>query len=284
MLYFHYRQERRFHIVYGDRMAKMNSASGQGRIQSVDRALNILELIAEAEDGLTLAQISQSMSLPKSTVHGLLSTLRDHNYVRQADDDGRYLMGVRLFELGTKMARSWDIRDAAKPAMRWLSKEFGETVHLGCEDNGEVLYLDKIAADSLITIVSDIGTRLPMHCSGLGKALLSHKSESEIKRYIQYKGLTPLTGRTITDPDTLIEELAKIREQGFALDDGEIMEGLRCVGAPIMDADGLVRYAISVSGQVKDIYGKRLERLIIETKRAAKEITYALSRGRGHIK
>lgn len=261
-------------------MAKTKS----GRIQSVDRALNILELISEAEDGLSLAQIAQKIGLPKSTVHGLVSTLRDHKYLRQDDEDGRYLMGLQLFELGSKAARSWDIRDAAKPAMRWLGKEFGETVHLGCEDNGEVLYLDKIAADSLITIVSDIGTRLPMHCSGLGKALLSHKSESEIKRFIQTKGLTPLTGRTITDPDKFIKELAKIKEQGFALDDGEIMEGLRCVGVPIFDEDGLVRYAISVSGQVKDIYGNRLERLIIETKRAAKEITYALSKGKGHIK
>jgi DNA-binding IclR family transcriptional regulator len=249
-----------------------------GKIQSVDRALNILEIISDAEDGLTLAQIAHKMDLPKSTVHGLISTLRDHRYVRQADEDGRYLMGMQLFEMGTKAARSWDIRDAAKPAMRWLSKEFGETVHLGCEDNGEVLYLDKIAADSLITIVSEIGTRLPMHCSGIGKALLSHKSESEIKRYISNKGLMPLTSRTITKADDLIAELAKVREQGFAVDDGEIMEGLRCVGAPIFDSDGLVRYAVSVSGQVKDIYGKRLERLIIETKRAAKEISYALEK------
>ena len=259
-------------------MADNKSSSKSGKIQSVDRALTILDIISNAEDGMTLAQIAQKVELPKSTVHGLISTLRDHRYVKQAEDDGRYLMGMKLFEMGSKAARSWDIRDAAKPAMRWLSKEFGETVHLGCEDNGEVLYLDKIAADSLITIVSDIGARLPMHCSGIGKALLAHKSESEIKRYISNKGLIPLTGRTITNKDAFLEELEKVREQGFAIDDGEIMEGLRCVGAPIFDADGIVRYAISVSGQVKDIYGKRLERLIIETKRAAKEISYALEK------
>ena len=259
-------------------MADKNNSSKTGKIQSVDRALRILDIISDAEDGLTLAQIAQMIELPKSTVHGLVSTLRDHRYIKQSDEDGRYLMGMKLFEMGTKAARSWDIRDAAKPAMRWLSKEFGETVHLGCEDNGEVLYLDKIAADSLITIVSDIGARLPMHCSGIGKALLAHKSDSEINRYIFNKGLIPLTGRTITNKDAFLAELEKVKEQGFAIDDGEIMEGLRCVGAPIFDTDGLVRYAISVSGQVKDIYGKRLERLIIETKRAAKEISYALEK------
>ncbi|MBR2674759.1 MAG: IclR family transcriptional regulator [Mogibacterium sp.] len=265
-------------------MNKTKSTPKPGRIQSVDRALTIMDIISEADDGLTLAQIAQRIDLPKSTVHGLISTLRDHKYVRQADEDGRYLMGIRLFELGTKLARSWDIRDIAKPVMRRLSKEFGETVHLGCEDNGEVLYLDKIAPDSLINIVSEIGTRLPMHCSGIGKALLAHKSDSEVKRYISTKGLVPLTGRTITKSDAFIAELAKVREQGFALDDGEIMEGLRCVGAPIYDTDGLVRYAISVSGQVKDIYGKRLERLIIETRRAAKEISYALGKSRVQVK
>lgn len=261
-------------------MSTNKASSKSGKIQSVDRALSILEIIADADDGLTLAQIAQRMELPKSTVHGLVSTLRDHKFVRQAEADGRYKMGIQLFELGTKLARSWDIRDAAKPAMRWLSHEFGETVHLGCEDNGEVLYLDKIAANSLINIVSEIGARLPMHCSAIGKALLAHKSESELKRHIGSLGLAPLTGRTITNPDTLIQELEKVRLQGFALDDGEIMEGLRCVGAPIYDADGLVRYAISVSGQVKDLYGKRLERLIIETRRAAREITYALRKSR----
>lgn len=260
-------------------MAKSNS-NKTGKIQSVDRALTILEIIADSDDGLTLAQIAERIGLPKSTVHGLVSTLRDHKYVKQAEEDGRYLLGIHLFELGTRLARSWDIRDAAKPAMRWLSKEFGETVHLGCEENGEVLYLDKIAADSLVTIVSDIGARLPMHCSGIGKALLAHKSEAEIKRHIANLGLAPLTGRTITKADDLMKELEKVREQGFALDDGEIMEGLRCVGAPIFDADGIVRYAISVSGQVKDLYGKRLERLIIETQKAAKEITYALKKSR----
>lgn len=261
-------------------MSTNTSSQKSGKIQSVDRALSILEIIADTEDGLTLAQISQRIGLPKSTVHGLVSTLRDHKFVRQAEDDGRYQMGIQLFEMGTKLARSWDVRDAAKPAMRWLSQEFGETVHLGCEDNGEVLYLDKIAADSLINIVSDIGVRLPMHCSGIGKALLAHKSESEIKRHIANLGLAPLTSRTITDPDTMMKELEKVRLQGFALDDGEIMEGLRCVGAPVYDTDGLVRYAISVSGQVKDIYGKRLERLIVETQRAAREITYALRKSR----
>ncbi len=259
-------------------MANTGFGKKSGRIQSVDRALLILDLLAESSDGCTLSELSQKMDLPKSTVHGILSTLRDRSYVKQSEENGKYLLGIHLFDLGTKVANSWGIREAARPAMRWLSQEFGETVHLGCEDNGDVLYLDKIVADSLVSIASDVGARLPMHCSAVGKALLASKSDSEIKRYISYKGLIPLTGRTITDPDELIKELMKVRQQGYALDDGEFAEGLRCVGAPIVDEDGLTRFAISVAGQVKDIYGKRLDRLIIETRRAAREISIALKR------
>lgn len=265
-------------------MNNTRSKQKLGRIQSVDRALTILDILAETKEGYTLAQLSQRMDLPKSTIHGLLSTLRDKDFVRQSKETGKYILGLHLFDLGTKVANSWGIRDSARPAMRWLSQEFGETVHIGCEDNGEVLYMEKIAADSLVKIVSDVGARLPMHCSAIGKVLLASKSDAEIKRYIADKGLTPLTGRTITDPDELFEELIKIRKQGYAIDDGEFADGLRCVGAPILDEDGLTRFAISVAGQMKDIYGKRLERLIIETKRAAKEISYNIKKNNRSMK
>ncbi len=258
-------------------MDQKNAGKPKGsKVQSVERALTIVDIIARKNDGTTLTQIAQAMDLPKSTVHGLLSTLRDFHYVDQSEDDGRYVLGPRLFELGNQVARSWDIRDAAIPVLRRLSKEFGETVHLGAEDNGDVLYIEKIAADSLVSIRSDVGVRLPMHCSGLGKVLLAQKSKAELKRFVSQKGLPALTKRTITTRAALEKELEQVREQGYAMDDGEIMEGLRCVAAPIMDANGIVRYAVSVSGQVRDIYGNRLDRLIDKTKKAAEEISEAM--------
>ena len=163
------------------------------KIQSVSRALSIIDLLATRAEGMSLAKISEKMTLPKSTVFGLLSTLRDYNYVSQDNASGKYLLGTRLFELGTQVSRNWDITEVAMPIMRKLNRQFGETVHLGAEDNGDMLYLEKIEADSLIEITSAVGLRLPMHCSGLGKVLLAEKSPAELKRFTSQKGLPALT-------------------------------------------------------------------------------------------
>ena len=249
-------------------------------VQSVDRALMILDILSEADDGMSLTSISEKIELPKSTVHGLITTLKDRGYVEQREEDDHYKLGSRLFELGSKVARSYDIRDAARASMKRLNNEYGETVHLGAEDNGEILYLEKFSADSLVSIISEVGIRLPMHCSGLGKVLLAQKSSAELKRFISQKGLPALTSKTITTKAKLEKELATIREQGYAIDNGEITEGLICVAAPIKDSNGKVRYAISVSGQLRDLHGKRLERLTADVVKAADEISAQMRRRR----
>lgn len=255
-------------------MEKKNKQASH--ILSVEKAILILNLLEKKSDGMSLTQISKKLDYPKSTIHGILATLRDFNYVEQDYETGNYRLGTRLFELGNHVAKSWDIRDAALPIMKKLNKRFGETVHLGAEDNGDMLYLEKIDANNLINISSEVGFRLPMHCSGLGKVLLAQKSSAELKRFIAQKGLPALTKRTITTVSRLETELEKIRKQGYAIDDGEIMDGLRCVAAPIKDSNGIVRYAISVSAQVKDLYGTRLNQVIQETVRAANQISKEL--------
>ena len=250
------------------------------KVQSVDRALALVDIIAESEDGLSLAQISNAIELPKSTVFGLLSTLRDYNYVTQSPDDGRYQLGIKLFELGTQVARTWDIRDAARPVLRRLMNEFGDTVHLGAEDNGEVLYIEKMSPESIVNIVSEVGIRLPMHCSALGKVLLASKSKSELKRILGMRGMPAFTHKTITTQTKLEKELIQIREQGYAMDDGEIMENLRCIAAPIKDSYGVIKYAISISGQLRDMHGKRLDNIIEEVKKGAEEISRSIANAR----
>lgn len=257
-------------------MEKKKNNKQSSRIQSVEKAIFILDELSKKSEGLSLTQVSKKLNYPKSTIHGILATLRDYKYVEQDEENGNYKLGTKLFELGNRVAKSWDIRDAALPMMKKLNKQFGETVHLGAEDNGEMLYLEKVEANSLITITSEVGFRLPMHCSGLGKVLLAQKSPAELKRFISQKGLPALTKRTITTAANLEKELEKIRKQGYAIDDGEIMEGLRCVAAPIKDANGIVRYAISVSAQVRDLYGTRLNQVIQETVRAANQISKEL--------
>ena len=172
--------------------------TGNSHIKSVERAILLLEALAQEDTEMSLSQLSQRLGWPKSTIHGLLATLRDFHYVDQSLENSNYRLGTRLFELGNRVARSWVIKDAARPVMLRLVREFGETVQLGTEDDGEILYLDKLVANSVVSIMSEVGVRLPMHCSGLGKVLLAQKSPAQLKRIIARKGLPAMTKRTIT--------------------------------------------------------------------------------------
>ena len=245
-------------------------------IQSVARALQVLELLAEENKELSLTEISNKMQRPKSTLHGILATLRDYKLVDQSEANGRYRLGVRLFEYGQKVARSWDIHGLAIPVMQELNRRFGEMVQLATEDDGEVLYLEKLDSTRIIRIVSETGARLPMHCSGLGKVLLAYKSQHEAKRILTKSGMPRMSRNTITDMQRMSAELEKIRVQGFAVDDCEIMEGLRCVAAPIRSRDGLVRYAISVSGLAEVLSGAYFDNLCGAVVKAADEISFLM--------
>ncbi len=217
-------------------------------VKSVARALQILDLMAEKRESLSLKDIADSLNWPKSTVHGIISTMRDYGYISQSERDGKYTLGVRLFELGNILQTSWDIHEIARPMMMKLNAQFGETVHLATEDNGEVLYLEKIDSHHLLRIVSQVGSRLPMYCTGVGKVLLAFQSPQKKANLIKQQSFQSYTGRTITNISALEKELTYIREKGFACDNGEIMDSLQCVAAPIYDKDCNVSYALSVSG------------------------------------
>lgn len=251
-------------------------------VQSVEKAIRVLDVLAQENRDMSLTEIAAALGWPKSTVHGLLATLREYQFVDQSHGTGRYWLGVKLFELGNQVARSWNIRPLARPVMRRLNEAFGEMVQLAKEEDGEVLYIDKMESSQMMRIVSEIGTRLPMHCSGLGKALLAHKPPEEVKRILKRRGMRAMTARTITTPQALEAELVRIRRQGYAIDDREIMEGLRCIAAPIFDRDGNVRYAVSVSGIVSSISGERFERILAGVLKAAEDISYSMGyRGGG---
>lgn len=245
----------------------------KSHIHSLARSLQLIEVLSKERGELSLTEISKRTGWPKSTVHGILSTLRDYRYIDQNPHNGRYRLGIRLFELGLIVARNWDVREIALPFMRKLNSQFGEMVHLATEDNGEVFYMEKIDSTHIIRIVSEIGARLPMHCSGLGKVILANLPISEVERIVSQKGLPMMTKNTITETARLDVELAKIRIQGYAVDNQEIMEGLRCVAAPIKDANSDVHYAISVSGLAERLSGEYFETIKNEVIKACAEIS-----------
>jgi DNA-binding IclR family transcriptional regulator len=239
----------------------------------------LFDIMAEAGQEMSLTEISVRSGWAKSTVHGLLSTLRDYRFVDQSQETGRYRLGVRLFELGNAVAKSWDVRVVAKPHLARLGKSLGETVHLAAESDGEVLYLDKVESNQFIRIVSEVGGRLPMHCSGLGKALLAYKTDAEVKRIADKKGLAPMTRRTITSLPGLLSELEKTRSRGYAMDDEEIMDNLRCVAAPIFDCGGAAPYAVSASGLCSNMRGESLDRAIQFVMQTAETISRLMGAG-----
>jgi DNA-binding IclR family transcriptional regulator len=229
------------------------------QVKSILKAAAIIDLLADSEEPLPLAAITKELGIAKSTLHGLISTLVDVGYVAQDVDTGRYLLGFRLFEIGSSVSRKWNERKIAYPYMQQLTEQTGETVHLAVLDDGEVLYINKQESSNSIRIVTDTGVKLPAYCTGVGKVLLAGLSSTAFKKYAKGRDFVQYTATTITDLDALKAELNKIRSQGYATDEQEYLEGLRCIAAPIFNHKGEVTSAISVAGPLLRMKGDTFE-------------------------
>ena len=256
----------------------METQTGDRNIKSIVKAANIIDLLSEAEAPLSLGEIANRLDMQKSTLHGILATLCAVGFVAQSPENGRYRLSDKLFELGNKVAASWNERKLAYPYMKRIVAQTGEAVHMAVLEDGDVLYIQKQESEQSIRIVTDNGVRLPPHCSGVGKVLLSGLSDSEIQKLVRKKGLVRYTDRTITDFDSLMTELETVRRQGYALDDQEFMIGLKCVAVPIADYHGKIKTALSISAPVARMDGERLERNRLLLQEAADAIMKQLKR------
>ena len=217
-----------------------------GFIQSVDRALSILEAFAQDKPEVGVTEISKGLGLNKSTAFGLLTTLERRGYVEQNPDNGRYRLGLKILDLYFAKMAGFDIVSIAHPVLVSLSAQLGETVHLAVYDRGEVVYVDKVEADNALRIASYVGKRNPSYCTGVGKCLLAYQPAGEIDRVLA-AGLERRTPRTSVDPGILKAELANIRARSRAKDDEEFVLGLVCSAAPIRVPGAAVCAAVSVS-------------------------------------
>jgi DNA-binding IclR family transcriptional regulator len=250
-------------------------ARQSGVIQSVDRAAQILAQLAGRGGCASLADLARDLELSRSTVHGLLATLRRHGLIAQ-DEDGRYVLGLKLFELGSLAVSRLDLRQVAGPVLERLVDQFHETVHLVLGDGLDVVYIDKRESPQSMTIVSQVGHRLPAYCTGVGKAMLAFKPEPEIDDLLNKVVLLPRTKNTITDKIALKSYLAEVRACGYALDNEEIIEGLRCVAAPIRDHTGQVVAALSVSGPSVRLTAEKIAQIIPTVVKGAADISRQL--------
>ncbi len=240
-------------------------------VQSLNRALDILESLALVPDGLTLTALSHRVGLHKSTVHRLLSTLADRNYVELTSSGCR--LGLRVADLGSRLLNSMELRTESAPLLRQLSHRLQRVVHLAVVDEGEVVYLDKVEPVESIRLYSSIGRRAPFHCTGLGKAIAAFRPVQEVKGWATRHGLSPKTARTLTEWPDLEAELGRVREQGYAFDEIEHEENVRCVAAPIRDYRGLVIAGISVTGRADEFTPALAQAATLEVVAVAREIS-----------
>lgn len=218
------------------------------RIQVLDRALAILDVLGSQRHESSLAQVSATVKLHKSTTHRLLIVLERHRLVAKNPETGRYRLGLKLFELGSKAIASKDLLQHSLPHLHRLVEETEETVHLCIVDEGEVLYVQKIEPQRSVRMASSIGRRAPAHSTAVGKAILAELPDHEADAMILQHRLKSSTPNTITSAESLKAELCATRTRGYAIDDEENEEGVRCVGAAVRDHSGRPVAAISVSG------------------------------------
>ncbi|WP_181347038.1 IclR family transcriptional regulator [Thalassobacillus sp. CUG 92003] len=245
-------------------------------VQSVDRALVILDILKSHPEGLGVTELSHRLDVSKSTIHRLLSSLLKQGYVKQDAEHERYALGLTLIELGEVVSSQLDIRRIAAPYLTQLAGSTGETVHLVMMDNLEIVYIDKTEPDATIRMFSRIGKRAPMHCTGVGKAMLAFLPPDKIDAVLSERPMTRFTNQTITDPDDMKTHLEEIRRRGVAFDMEEHEEGITCAAAPLFNYKGEVVAGISIAGPIMRVDDAKLSVFAREVHHAAATISKAL--------
>jgi IclR family acetate operon transcriptional repressor len=256
--------------------AAASSRDAAGAVQSLDRALNLLEEVSRHEQGVTLTDLAQSTGLAPSTAHRLLRTLESRDYLRQDEQRGLWFVGVRAFTVGSAFVRMRDIVAIARPLMRQLVDDVGESANLAVLDNGQPVYLSQIECRQMIRAHALPGARAMPHCSGVGKALLSFLPAERARTILRETGMPALTDKTITTIRDYMAALETVRAQGYAVDDEEQSPGMRCVAAVIHDEYGDPVAAVSVTGPSARIDDRRIALLGARVKAAAAAITEAI--------
>jgi IclR family transcriptional regulator, acetate operon repressor len=221
----------------------------------VDKVFRIVGALESAGYSLSLAELSRATELPKPTVYRIVSQLVEADIVERVS--GRYRLGVRLFELGNAVVRERQLREAAMPFMEDLYEATHETVHLGIPQGLEILYVEKVTGHHAVPVPTSVGSRKPMYCTGLGKAVLAFSDVALVDAVVKSTGLRPYTPRTIVTRTRLDEDLRTVRASGVAFDIEESKLGLTCVAAPLRGRDGTAFASLSLTGPVKRFVPER---------------------------
>lgn len=249
----------------------------KGPVKALGKALELLELLLEQRRPMRLQEICSRSGCPKSTAHALLTTLREYRMIDQ-DPDGRYRLGIRLYEYGSAVSAMWDARQLAHPYLEQLAQALGTGTYLAIHSGDYAISIDSCAASSGagLSVSVETGTPLPLHATAQGKLLLSAVSEQEVRRFCRQEGLRPYTRHSLTDPEALALALAQVRAAGYAVEDGEYRVGLRAVAAPVYDAAGSLAYAIGAVGLFPRVQSEEFRAVVARTVDAAARLSAAL--------
>ncbi|WP_404404985.1 IclR family transcriptional regulator [Pelagibacterium halotolerans] len=254
-------------------MGKSDDTRRSGTVQSVERALAILEVLGEDEEGWRLTDLAARTGLSASTVHRLLTTLEQRRFVQFDRTDGMWHVGRTAFTVGSAFARERNFVAPALPVLRSLRDQTRETANLGIIDEGEVVVLTQVESREIMRAITRVGGRAPVISSGMGKAILASYPKADVDAVIKRFGMRKSTGNTITDRKRLDDDLTATRARGYAIDDEEYVLGLRCVAAVVYSANAEALCAISVSGLSARVTEERLETLGRLVAEAAQELT-----------
>ncbi|MCP3027503.1 IclR family transcriptional regulator [Halobacillus sp. A5] len=217
-------------------------------VKSVGRAMDVINAVSTSRNGMGVTDIAQQMDINKSSVYRILHTLEEYGFIEQNEESGKYKLGYKLLEISSRLLESIDLRTEAQPFLKTLENYTSEVIHLVVYDQGEVVYLEKMEGTETLRMHSKVGRRAPMHCTSVGKVILSQLPERTVLDIIERKGLPKHTDHTITDTGLFLTELKNVKQKGYALDLEENEQGIICIAAPIFDHTQQVAAALSISG------------------------------------
>jgi DNA-binding IclR family transcriptional regulator len=223
------------------------TAANPYKLQALDRAFAVLDLLGESDVPLGLAQVASSLGLHKSTAHRFLMVLERHRMVERTTT-GKFRLGLRLFDFGNRAIEQYDLRERAQPHLKRLVAETEETAHLCILEHSHIIYLDKLEPARSVRMFSRVGASNPVNSTAVGKAILAFTPPERVEEILRKTRFERFTAKTITTRELLMREVERTRRRGYAVDDEEREEGVRCVAVPILDSNGIAVAAISVSG------------------------------------
>ena len=247
-------------------------------LRTLDKGLRVLDLLATdaPAEGLTLTEIAARLGMHRTTVFRLLATLRQRGYIVRDAKSDRYTLGTHIVSLASSLLRRLDAREVARPVLLDLRDRTDELVHLAVRDGDDIVTVERIEGTQALSLQTGIGVRRPVYCTAAGKAILASLPTADRQRLLALD-MPRLTANTITDSTVMQQQLVAIRAKGYAVDDEERIEGVRCVAAPVFNADGEVCAAVSLAAPAVRMTSPRLVTLGEEVRSAAETISRQLA-------